>query len=202
MPNEPQVRIGHCSPDAPNVDIHVDGSPAFENVAFGELSDYAPLDAGRHDVKVVPAGGGDPVIETTVELEDATAYTVLATGTLDDIQPNVFEDAPGDVPSDRSHVRFIHASPDAPSVSIAVAEGPELFSDVSFRQAGDYTPVDAGTYDLEVRPTGSDDVVLMLDGLSLDGGTAYTAVAIGQVGDDTLTAMLAEDATMQLAADD
>ena len=202
MPDQPQLRIGHCCPDAPNVDVHVDRSPAFENVAFGELSEYAELAAGEHEVAVVPAGGGDPVIETAVELEDETAYTVLATGLLDDIQPTVFEDAPGEVPSDKSHARFVHAAPDAPSVSIRVKDGPELFGDIGFRGASDYTPVDAGSYDLEVRPTGSDDVVLTIDGVSLDGGTAYTAVAIGQVSEGTLAAVLTEDATMQLAADD
>ena len=202
MPDEPQIRIGHCCPDAPNVDVHADGSPVLENVAFGDLSDYMELDAGRHEVTVVPTGGDDPVIEATVELEETTAYTVLATGMVDDIQPSVFEDTPGDVASNQSHVRFIHASPDAPNVSVRVAGGPEVFSDVAFRDASEYTPVDAGTYDLEVMPTGSEDIALALSDISFDGGTAYTAIAVGQAAEGTLDAILAEDAAMQLAADD
>lgn len=202
MPEDPQIRIGHCCPDAPNVDVHVDGAPVLENVAFSDLSDYTPLDAGRHEVTVVPTGGDDPVIEATVELEEETAYTVLATGMLDDIQPSVFEDSPGDVASDKSHVRFIHASPDAPNVSVRVAGGAEVFTDVGFRKASEYTPVDAGKYDLEVMPTGSQDIALALTDISFDGGTAYTAIAVGQAGEGTLDAILAEDSAMQLAADD
>jgi hypothetical protein len=202
MPQNPRVRIGHCCPDAPNVDILVDGSPAFEDVAFGDLSDYAPLDAGEHEVCVVPSSGGDAAIEASLDLEDETAYTVLATGMLEDIEPTVLMDEPGEVPSDKAHVRFIHTSPDAPDVSISVVDGPELFAGIGFREASDYEAVDDGTYDLEVRPTGTNDVALALDNISFDGGTAYTAIAIGQVSDGSLDATLAEDAMMQIAADD
>jgi len=202
MANEARVRIGHCSPDAPNVDVHVDGDPAFENVAFGDLSDYAELAAGEHHVRVVPAGGGDAVIDANLDLEEGTGYTVLATGMLADIEPSVFTDEPGEVASDKSHVRFIHASPDAPAVSIGVKDGPEVFTDVGFRMASDYQAVDDGSYDLDVHPAGSDDVVLSVRGLSFDGGSAYTAIAIGQVGDDTLDVILAEDAMRAVPADD
>lgn len=202
MAQETQIRIGHCCPDAPNVDVHVDGSPAFEDVAFGDLSDYATLDAGEHEVRVVPSEGGNAVIEASLDLEDDTAYTVLATGLLEDIEATVFEDEPGQVPSDKAHVRFVHASPDAPEVSISVARGPEVFTSIGFREASEYEAVDDGMYDLEVRPTGADDVVLTLDDISFDGGSAYTAIAIGQVSDESLNAVLAEDAMAMMAADD
>lgn len=202
MAEDSHVRVGHCCPDAPNVDVHVDDSPAFENVAFGDLSDYAMLDAGTHEVRVVPSEGGDAVIEANLDLEDETAYTVLATGLLEDIEPTVFEDEPGQVPSDKAHVRFIHASPDAPEVSISVADGPEVFTNVGYREASNYEAVDDGTYDLEVRPTGADDVVLTLDDISFGGGSAYTAIAIGQVGDQSLDAILAEDAMAMMPAED
>lgn len=202
MAETTRIRIGHCSPDAPNVDVHVDGSPALEDAAFGDLSDYVTISPGKHDVRVVPSDGGEAVIEAELELEDETAYTVLATGMLEEIQPTIFEDEPGEVPSGNAHVRFIHTSPDAPNVSISAAGGPEVFSDVGFRQASDYTALDDGTYDLEVRPTGADDVVLTLDGVALEGATAYTVVAIGQVSDESLDVILAEDAMVAMTADD
>jgi hypothetical protein len=202
MASDPRVRIGHCCPDAPNVDIHVDGSPAFESVAFGDVSDYATLTAGEHAVRVVPSDGGDAVIDTTVTLDEDTAYTVLATGMLADIEPTVFVDEPGEVPSNMAHVRFIHASPDAPAVSIGVRDGPELFANVGFRSASDYQQVEPGSYDLEVRPMGEDDIVLTLEGTGVGGGAAYTAIAIGQVADDSLSAVIAEDEMQELPADD
>jgi hypothetical protein len=202
MATEPKVRVGHCSPDAPEVDIHIDGDRIVDNVPFGKLSDYSSLSAGTHSLRVVPAGGDDAVIEADVELAEDTAYTVLATGMLEDIEPTILTDDPGSVPSGNAHVRFVHASPDAPRVSIAVKGGDELISDIGFREASEYMPVDAGSYDLEVRPAGADDVVLSLADTSLGGGSAFTAIAIGLVEDDSLDALLAEDAAMPLEADD
>jgi hypothetical protein len=198
---DPQVRIGHCSPDAPAVDVAVDGNTAFEGVEFRDISDYTPLSSGSHDVQVMPAGTDDAVIDTSLRLDRDTSYTVLATGTLDDIEATVFEDEPGEVPSGKAHVRFIHASPDAPRVDIAVRDGPKLFRRVKFRRASDYEQVDAGTYDLDVLAMGSDDVALAVDGLGFDSGNAYTAIAVGQVEAGTLDALLVEDAIAAMAAD-
>ena len=205
MENESPVRIGHCVPDAPDVDVHVDGEIAFEKVAFSDVTDYAPLPAGSHEVKITAHGETDPVIEATLDLDDNTSYTALATGMLseDDIEATVMVDAPGKVPDRMCHARVVHASPDAPAVDVRVADGgPTLFENVSFREASEYAPVDADTYDLEVCPTGSDDVAHSLPNTTLDGGSAITAIAVGQAGDGSLSAVITEDATMTLAADD
>lgn len=199
---DPMVRVGHCSPDAPNVDIHVDGDPAFENVAFKDISDYTALSAGSHEIRITPAGADDTVIETTLRLSDDTMYTALATGQLEDIEVSVFEDEPGEVPSGKAHVRFIHASPDAPRVTVQVSDGPKLFRRMKFRKASKYEQVDAGSYDIEVVPQRSKEPALTLPGLNFDGGTAYSAIAIGQVEDGSLDALLIEDAMAELAADD
>jgi hypothetical protein len=205
MANESSVRIGHCVPDAPDVDVRVDGEIAFEQVAFSDVTDYAGLPTGSHEVIISAHGETDPVVETTVDLEEDTAYTALATGILseNDISATVMADAPGKVADGMCHARFVHASPDAPAVDIRVADdGPTLFENVSFREASEYTPVDAGSYDIEVCPTGSDDIALSLPNTSLEGGSAITAIAVGQAGDGSLSAVIAEDATMSLAADD
>jgi hypothetical protein len=57
-------------------------------------------------------------------------------------------------------VRFIHLSPDAPAVDIAVKGGPILFKDIAFEKASTYLAVKPGAYDLEVRPTGTTTVAL------------------------------------------
>ena len=40
------VRVAHLSPDAPAVDVRVNGAVAFQNLSFNEVSDYADLPAG------------------------------------------------------------------------------------------------------------------------------------------------------------
>ena len=192
----PRVRVIHASPDAPAVDVWVDGAKAFSDASFKAATAYAPLTAGEHKVQVVPAGQTEPaVIDATLTLAEGKDYSVAAVGLLADIEPLVLEDNNAAPAAGKAHVRFVHASPDAPAVDIAVTGGPVLFSNVPFKGVGDYTPVDAGTYDLEVRVAGTDTVVLPLPGVKLDAGTVYTAWAMGlAAGEPALTAVLTMDA--------
>lgn len=182
--NEARVRVVHASPDAPPVDVLVEGAPAFRSVAFGEITDSARLPAGLYDVKVVPAGAAGPVVidltgPNAVNLFYNRSYTVVALDTLASIEPLLLADDARPAPIPFARVRFVHASPDAPAVDIAVKNGPILFRGIPFKGVGDYVQVPGGTYDLEVRPTGSSVVALALPGVNLEGGTACSVFATG-----------------------
>ena len=56
----PRVRAIHASPDAPAVDVWVDGSVAFENAPFTGITPYAELSQGMHNIQVVPTGATEP----------------------------------------------------------------------------------------------------------------------------------------------
>ncbi|MGQ9767028.1 MAG: DUF4397 domain-containing protein [Anaerolineae bacterium] len=193
----PRVRVVHASPDAPAVDVLVNGSVAFSNAPFKGITPYAPLTAGSYDVKVVPTGATEPVvISANLTLEADKDYTVVAVGKLANIEPLVLVDNNSAPAPGKAHVRFVHASPDAPAVDIAVKGGPVLFSNVAFKGVGDYLPVDAATYDLEVRLAGTNTVALEVPGLKLDAGTVYTVFAMGlATGQPALMAVPSVDAT-------
>lgn len=191
-----RVRVIHASPDAPPVDVLVNGAPALTGIAFGEATAYAAVPAGEYDVKVVPARGSasQAVIDADLNLIYYKDYTVIAIDNLAEITPLVLEDSNGTVDPQRARVRFVHASPDAPAVDVAVAGGPILFGDVAFGEVGDYVTVPAGRVDLEVRVAGTKTVALSLDGVNLEGGRVYTVVAIGQLaGNPSLGALLTVD---------
>lgn len=171
----------------------MDGQTVLTDVPFSAVSDYLCLSAGSH--RISPAGAASPVvIDATVTFAPGGAYTVAATGLLssNDLQVLVLADDLGTIPS-QAKVRFVHTSPDAPAVDIAVSGGPVLFSNVSFRGASAYAEVSPGTYDLEVRLAGTSTVALALPGVALSAGTNATSFAIGQVGDGSLSALPAED---------
>jgi len=193
---EPRVRVVHASPDAPAVDVWVEGSIAFSNAPFKGITDYASLAPGTFNVKVVPTGATEPVvIDADLTLAANTDYTVVAVGKLADIEPLVLVDNNSAPAAGKAHVRFVHASPDAPAVDIAVAGGPVLFANVPFKGVGDYLPVDAGTYNLEARLAGTSTVALSVPGVKLEEGTVYTIFAMGLAGGEpALQAMPSVDA--------
>jgi LPXTG-motif cell wall-anchored protein len=195
--HEARVRVVHASPDAPAVDVWVNGAVAFSNAPFMGITDYAKLEPGTYQVQVSPTGATEPiVIDANLDLATKTDYTVVAVGQLANIEPLVLVDNNSAPAAGKAHVRFVHASPDAPAVDIAVTGGPVLFANVPFKGTGDYLPVDAGTYDLEARLAGTDTVALSVPGVALADGTVYTIFAMGLAGGEpALTAVPSVDAS-------
>jgi hypothetical protein len=194
--NKARVRVVHASPDAPAVDILVNGNMTFSNAPFKGITPYASLDDGNYDVQVIPAGTQGPaVIKGNLGFKAGTDYTVLAVGTLSNIAPLVLEDKNMLPDPGKASVRFIHASPDAPAVDIAVKNGSVLFRNVAFKGVGEYLAVFAGTYDLEVRLAGTNTVALSVPGVKLNDQTVYTIFAMGlATGQPSLTAVPSVDA--------
>lgn len=193
-----KVRVVHASPDAPAVDIYVDGAVAVQGLEFGAATGYVDLPAGAHTFEVRPAGAAADsaaVITADATVDANSWYTIAAVGLLANIAPQIYVDNVTAPEAGKAHVRVIHASPDAPAVDVAVTGGPVLFSNLAFPNAAEYLPVDAGTYDLEVRPAGTTDVALAVPGVGLEAGTVYTVVAIGQLADSSLAVLPLVDAT-------
>src|SRR3712207_5457998 len=56
------VRVVHASPDAPNVDVLVDGAAVLTNVPFRAASDYLALPTGSRNLRVRASGTWTVVI--------------------------------------------------------------------------------------------------------------------------------------------
>ncbi|KPB05879.1 DUF4397 domain-containing protein [Bacillus sp. CHD6a] len=172
-----QVRILHASPDAPAVDIYVDGNLAVEGAKFKDATDYLMLPAGPHKVEVFPAGKKDQaVIAQQLEVEGGKAYTVAAVDKLANLELIAVEDT-RKAPTGKALTRVGHLSPDAPTVEVGVIKGDTVFSDLSFKDFSTYQELEPGTYDLEIRtPDGKQ--VLDLSGTKLDKDTVYSVLAV------------------------
>jgi hypothetical protein len=190
-----RVRVVHASPDTPSVDVLVDGTRAISGLAFKAVSPYASVPAGQRKFQVFPTGTtmGKPVIEVAPTLAAGKDYTVIAFGQLC-ITPGLFEDDNRVPAAGKARIRFIHGSPDAPAVDIAVTGGPVIFPNVAFKAASAYAEVDAGTYNLEARAAGTPTVALAVPGVRLEAGRTYTVIAVGLLsGTPALSVALATD---------
>jgi hypothetical protein len=178
-----KVRVVHASPDAPAVDVWVNGQKALTNVPFFTASNYLDLPGGSYDIQVVPTGQTEPkVIDAKgVMIEGGKAYTIAATGKLAEIKATILADNLSAPAAGKAHVRVIHFSPDAPAVDVKVAGGPTLIPNLAFPKDSGYLPVDAGSYDLQVTPAGADAVVLDLKGTRLEAGKIYDVFAVGEL---------------------
>lgn len=186
------VRVAHLSPDAPAVDVWVNGARALSNVPFRAVSGYLALPAGATTVWVVPAGATTPrVIDATVTLQAGKMYTIAATGLLNPganqprLAPAVFEDNLPTLAAGQTAIRVVHTSPNTPGVDVAVRGGAVVITNLVFPNASGYLTVPAGTYNFDVRPTGTTTVALPLNNVALEAGKVYTVFAVGLLGNTT-----------------
>ncbi len=188
------VLIAHASPDAPGVDILVDNAgPAVSNLEFPANTGYVALNSGSRNVKVNVSGTSTTVINADLALDPNANYSVFAVNTVSNIEPLVLVDDLTAPASGKAHVRFVHLSPDAPAVDVGLAGGGAVvFGNVTFKGFDGFTPLDAGTYNLEVRLAGTNTVVLPLSGVVLEAGKIYTVFARGLVSGSGAQALGAE----------
>src|SRR5512141_3142363 len=84
------IRVLHASPDAPAVDVYLDGTKAITALAFGEMAPalsaggYIEVAAGNHAVKVCATGSMTvcPIDVAALSLTDGHTYTIAETGAL------------------------------------------------------------------------------------------------------------------------
>jgi hypothetical protein len=180
----PKARIMavHASPNAPAVDLLVDNLVAGTGLAFPGNTAYLNVKAGTRNLKINVTGTSTTVINADLPVTAGSSYTVFAADSVSKIAPVVLTDDLTAPASGKAHVRFVHLSPNAPAVDVAVTGGPVLFGNEAFKGYSAFTPVAAGTYDLEVRLAGTGTVVLPLPGITLTAGKIYTVFAKGFVG--------------------
>ena len=177
-----RVMAVHASPNAPAVDLLVDNVVAGTGLAFPNSTAYLEVKAGTRNVKVNVTGTSTTVINADLAVAGGSYYTVFAADSVSKIAPVVLTDDLTAPAAGKAHVRFVHLSPNAPAVDVAVTGGPVLFPNQAFKAYSAFTPVDAGTYNLEVRLAGTSTVVLPLPGITLTAGKIYTVFAKGFVG--------------------
>jgi hypothetical protein len=184
-----KLRVLHASPDAPNVDINLDGKNVLTNVAYKTASDYLNVKAGAHTIKVYPTGTTTAVITANVTLLKDSYTTVAAVDFVSNIQGKVLDDNNTPPVTGNIKLRLFHAAPSAGNVDIYVtAPDTDLstatpnLTDIPFLAVSDYISTAAGTYRVRITPTGTKTVAIDSGSLTLTVGQIRTAVAIDNTG--------------------
>ena len=201
------VRVLHASPDAPAVDVFVDGSKVgapLADLKFGDLSAYVAVPAGLHDLKVCATADNTvcPIVANGVNLAAGMHYTIAATNVLASIEAQVITDAPSPE-TDKAQVRVVHFSADTPAVDVLTQDGAnKVVDNLAYPNASGYLTLAPGSYDLKVCAH-ADNTVCPLDpgALDLQAGHSYSVFAIGSLGAKSLTAVVAVDAIAAPATD-
>lgn len=178
-----KVLVTHASPNGPGVDLLIDDSKINTSALnFPSNTGYLQVESGTRNIKVNVSGTTTSVIAADLSFDVDKSYSIFAIDSVAKISPLVLTDDLTAPAAGKAHVRFIHLSPNAPAVDVAVTGGSVLFGGKSFKDYTAFTPLDAGTYNLEVRVAGTSTVALPLPGIVLEAGKIYTVFAKGFLG--------------------
>ena len=169
----PEVRALHASPDAPAVNIWVNGAPALTGVDYAQGSGFVPV-VEENNIQVeaiLPGGATAIVIDEDIALDYNTEATIIAVDTVaDNAVPGSIRALPIVNPSDSRitqgyfRAQVVHAAPSAPPVDVYVtAFDADLAASSPVNGAASPLAFEAFTGQLEV-PAGDYQVRITLAG--------------------------------------
>lgn len=196
------ARAVHLSPDAPALDVYVEGEPWFEGIEALTVQDhYMPSEPGTYEVAAVPAGGEleDALVVTDYEVEPGPS-TLAVVGEVCDRSGN-----PLDVVSlkddfgstEKGHARFrtVHASPDVPAVDVETEDGTTVAEGLAFGEAAT-AELPAGETVLSIAAGGE---TLARFAIEPAAGSVYSAYAVGYRNPEAAPEEAPEDFSFSLA---
>ena len=177
------VRVLHAVPDGPNVDVYANEKLIANNLAYGNNTTYASLPNGNYKITLYVTGSKDsPILSNMLTVTNTSYSTVAAIDTSSEIEFLRIKDSNGPVERNKSMIKFVHLSPNAPAVDITLLDGTILFNNVQFKEVTSYINVMPDDYTLQVRLAGTSTVVLTVPAINLQPNKIYTVYAIGLVG--------------------
>jgi uncharacterized surface protein with fasciclin (FAS1) repeats len=181
------IRIAHFVPDAPAVNIFVNGKlSGIQTLKFNDISGWVELPAGSYSIAVVP--DGQPIEKAIIgpaqfNLGAGQWLTVSAIGSVanNSLKAAVTNENFRPLPTGSARVTVFHAIEDAPAVDVILPDGKKLVSSLAFGR-GATLEVPAGAYDLKVVPAGArNPVVIDLAGTALAAQNYYFVAAVNKL---------------------
>jgi hypothetical protein len=211
----PTLRALHASPDAPAVNIWVNGAPALTGVDYAQGSGFVPVvEENNVQVEAILPGDDAVVIDADLALDYSTETTVIAVDQVADnaipgpIRPLVITNASDNrITQGYFRAQVVHASPSAPAVDVYVtALDADLAGSAPVNGAGtplafeaftEQLEVPAGPYQVRITLAGDPDTVVFDSGeIPFPAGADLMVVAVDNTGPgDTPVQLVVLDGT-------
>ena len=206
QPVQFDLRVLHASPDAPPVNVLVDGSSTLTDVDYKQGSGFLSLDEGTYSIQVdglLPDGAATVIGPVDLDFVGDTEYSVLAVGPVASIETLVIENPASTVSAGSARAQVVHAAPQAPRVDVFITSpGADLTTEaplgsVSFMESLGPSEVAAGDYQVRIAVENQPTQVVFDSGtINLSEGADLQVVAVENTGHGSaLISLLAWDAS-------
>lgn len=176
------LRIVNAVAGGKTISAQVGGRTLFATIVQGEVSEYVEVGRDLATFSINIPGSTDvyTVGPQDQMLRAGNRYTLLVIA--EDVSRRVLRIVRDDVVPEqgRAKIRVLHAAPGGPPLDVIAPNGMvNLFSGVTFKSDVDYVDIEPAKVDLEFRARDGAMVLLRVQGLDLQRGTATTIVITG-----------------------
>lgn len=172
------------SPTAPNLDFYLDGSMVNATpITYSGGLIYFTCYSGNRRAAFYQSGTNTLIASDTVTLKPSTAYTMLLSNLPSSPNVTLIRDSVYIPPSGQATIRLINASPDAGNVDYALKGRSLSGSNVAYRTATRFTPVNiTATVDtVMIYQTGTSNVLQKVP-ITLQSAGVFTVYLYGFAG--------------------
>ena len=171
----------------------VDGGLRLQAIGYQDVSSYVNVAEGSRYVQIAATGSNPPTVfwAGNFSVYANSASTVAAAGLVPYLDVLVYADN-RTADSTRAKVRFIHLSPETPSVDVDLVGSPASFSSTPYLLATNYVAFTAGSYDLLIEQAGTGTIVLYNPDLTFVAQENYT-MFLTSSHDDSVDVVVVQD---------
>lgn len=187
-----QLRVVMASPDAPPVDILIDGNQVGTALAYTNSTAYQSVKTGSHRVQALTVSNSTSVFQQNISLTAGANQTLLLTGAVAHIDSVLLTDGASTtttINTSKGQVRVVNASPGMGAadvyilnVSSSISGAKPVASDLAVNQATAYQLETIGNFQVFMTQPGTTNVYLNSGPLALTQSQFLTVVAVNAVG--------------------
>ena len=184
------IMIVNATPGSTGLDFYInDALQNASGITYSGNSNYLQSVTGMKNLQLNKANTAVTLIDRDENLALNGNYTLLTMDTIGSIESMFLNDDLSEPVLGKSHIRFVHASHNSQAIDVVnLADTSVVFSNIGFRQATAFTPIDAGSYALGYRVVGDSNVTSLPLPVTLANQGIYTVVASGYNTDTSGTA--------------
>lgn len=174
------ARMIHFLSNSSPVDVYLDGKLFSHALNYGTDTGYIGVRPGHHRLLLYPAGRTiNPLFYKTFYIPRRSIVSLVFSGDFPDMDVMAVDDKTT-VHSGRAKVKFVHLSPDAPTLDL-VSDISVWFSQVMYQESTDYIPVTPGHETLSLRISGTGQILLTMPDVLFSRKKAYTVYTTGMI---------------------
>jgi hypothetical protein len=193
------LRIFQAAPDAPHVNILIDGASTASNIVYGNNTGYLSLKSGSRHVQAVPVNASTPIFDQPISLAPSSNQTLFLTGTAASIKPVTLTDGGTTTTTGDGYVRVLNASSAMGPADVYVVPAGSSIAGVqptsaalAFDKDTGYKLIADGSYQVFLTAPGTTNAYVSTGPINLTSGQNQTVVALDGVAGGFAYALLVD----------